>query len=37
MTDRPFLTAQGFTVIAPQTVHSRGEEFLNYRMERLLT
>ena len=37
ITARPFFEAQGFTVITPQTVESRGVTFLNYRMERLLS
>ncbi len=36
ITARPFFEAQGFVVLAPQTVTVRGEEFVNYRMERVL-
>ncbi len=34
ITARPFFEAQGFAVLAPQTVTCRGVEFVNYRMER---
>src|SRR4029077_563741 len=37
ITARPFFEAQGFTVLSPQVVRSRGAEFVNYRMERVLT
>jgi putative acetyltransferase len=36
ITARPFFEAQGFTVLARQLVTCRGEEFVNYRMERVL-
>ena len=36
ITARPFFENQGFVVLAPQVVRCRGEEFVNYRMERLL-
>jgi len=36
ITARPFCEAQGFTVLAQQTVTLRGAEFVNYRMERVL-
>jgi putative acetyltransferase len=36
ITARPFFEAQGFTTLAPQVVTCRGEEFVNYRMERVL-
>ncbi len=36
ITARPFFEAHGFVVLAPQTVTVRGEEFVNYRMERVL-
>ena len=37
ITARSFFEAQGFEVIAPQVVSCRGVEFVNYRMERILT
>ena len=37
ITARPFFEAQGFTVLAPQVVECRGAEFVNYRMERVLS
>ena len=37
ITARPFFESQGFAVLAPQVVTCRGEKFVNYRMERLLT
>ncbi len=36
ITARPFFEAQGFAVLAQQVVTSRGAEFINYRMERVL-
>jgi putative acetyltransferase len=36
ITSRPFFEACGFEVIAPQIVTARGEDFLNYRMEKWL-
>jgi putative acetyltransferase len=36
ITARPFFEAQGFVVLAPQVVTVRGQEFVNYRMERVL-
>lgn len=36
ITARPFFEAQGFAVLSPQVVTSRGVEFVNYRMERVL-
>src|SRR5262245_19958147 len=35
ITARPFFEAHGFTVLTPQVVKCRGEEFINYRMERI--
>jgi len=35
VTARPFFERQGFRVIAPQVVTCRGEEFVNFRMERV--
>ena len=37
ITARPFFEAQGFAVLAPQVVTCRGAEFVNYRMERVLS
>jgi putative acetyltransferase len=37
ITARPFFEVQGFAVLAPQVVTCRGVEFVNYRMERVLT
>lgn len=36
ITARPVFEAQGFSVIAAQTVARRGESFTNYRMEKRL-
>ena len=36
ITARPFCEARGFRMIGEQTVELRGEEFLNYRMEKEL-
>jgi putative acetyltransferase len=36
ITARPFFAAQGFVELARQTVVSRGVEFVNYQMERVL-
>ncbi len=36
ITARPFFEAEGFVVLSPQVVMSRGVEFVNYRMERVL-
>lgn len=36
ITARPFFESQGFQFLAAQVVKLRGEEFVNYRMERLL-
>jgi hypothetical protein len=36
ITARPFFEAEGFVVLSPQVVISRGVEFVNYRMERVL-
>jgi putative acetyltransferase len=36
ITARPFFERRGFRVIAPQIVRARGQEFLNYRMEKFL-
>ncbi len=36
VTARQFFESQGFTVLAQQLVMCRGEEFVNYRMERHL-
>src|SRR5437868_14223102 len=36
ITSRPFFETCGFGVIAPQIVTARGEDFLNYRMEKWL-
>jgi len=35
LTARPLFEAVGFRVLAPQVVHCRGEEFVNFRMEHL--
>jgi putative acetyltransferase len=32
ITSRPFFQACGYSVVMPQMVHVRGEDFLNYRM-----
>jgi putative acetyltransferase len=37
ITARPFFEAQGFGVLAPQVVTCRGVEFVNFRMEWLIT
>ena len=37
ITARPFCENQGFVVLTPQVVTLRGVEFVNYRMERVLT
>jgi putative acetyltransferase len=37
ITARPFFESQGFVVLTPQVVSLRGVEFVNYRMERVLT
>lgn len=34
ITARPFFERKGFRVIAPQTVHIRGQDLVNYRMEK---
>lgn len=34
ITARPFFEGHGFKVLAPQVVGCRGEEFVNYQMER---
>jgi putative acetyltransferase len=36
ITSRPFFEARGFETISPQIVTARGEDFLNYRMEKWL-
>ena len=36
ITSRPFFEARGFATTTPQIVTARGEEFLNYRMEKSL-
>jgi putative acetyltransferase len=37
ITARPFFESQGFVVLTQQVVTLRGVEFVNYRMERVLT
>ena len=37
ITARPFFEAQGFAVLVSQVVMCRGVEFVNYRMERVLS
>ena len=37
ITARPFFEKKGFRVIAPQTVHVRGQDLVNYRMEKFMT
>ena len=37
ITARPFFGSQGFVVLASQVVMRGGVEFVNYRMERVLT
>jgi putative acetyltransferase len=34
ITAKPFFESQGFVVLTPQVVTLRGQEFVNYRMER---
>jgi putative acetyltransferase len=36
ITARPFFETERFTVLTPQVVACRGEDFINYRMERVL-
>jgi putative acetyltransferase len=36
ITARPFFERYGFRVLAPQTVSLRGQDFVNYRMEKAL-
>jgi putative acetyltransferase len=36
ITAKPFFERKGFRVIAPQTVSLRGQDFVNYRMEKRL-
>lgn len=36
ITSRPFFAACGFEIIAPQIVTARGQDFLNYRMWKVL-
>ncbi len=36
ITARPFFERKGFRMIAPQTVSVRGQDMVNYRMEKLL-
>jgi putative acetyltransferase len=36
ITARPFFEKKGFRVVAPQTVSLRGQDFVNYRMEKRL-
>lgn len=36
LTARPFFARQGFDVIAQQTVHKRGQDLINFRMEKVL-
>ena len=36
ITARPFFERKGFRVVAPQTVSLRGQDFINYRMEKFL-
>ncbi len=36
ITARPFFERQGYVVLQEQTVHSRGQAFINYRMEKIL-
>lgn len=36
LTARPFFEAQGFSLVAPQTVTCRGAALINFRMERVL-
>jgi putative acetyltransferase len=37
ITAKPFFEKKGFRVIAPQTVHVRGQDLVNYRMEKFMT
>jgi putative acetyltransferase len=37
ITARPFFEAHGFVVLTPQVVTCRGEEFVNFRMERKIS
>lgn len=36
ITSRPFFAARGFEIITPQIVTARGQDFLNYRMRKVL-
>ena len=36
ITAKPFFEKKGFRVIAPQIVHVRGQDLVNYRMEKSL-
>lgn len=36
ITAKPFFTKMGFSVQKKQTVHTRGESFTNYRMQKIL-
>lgn len=36
ITAKPFFEHRGFRLIAPQVVRKRGQEFINYRMEKIL-
>lgn len=36
ITAKPFFEKKGFRVITPQTVHVRGQDLVNYRMEKIL-
>ena len=36
ITAKPFFEHRGFQMIAPQVVRKRGQEFINYRMEKIL-
>jgi putative acetyltransferase len=36
ITAKPFFEHQGFQLIAPQVVRKRGQEFINYRMDKFL-
>ncbi len=36
ITAKPFFEKKGFRVISAQTVHVRGQDLLNYRMEKIL-
>ncbi len=37
ITARPFFEAHGFATLAPQVVFCRGENFINFRMERVFS